>query len=65
MNNESLICNACGKTLDIFDIQNDFSLHRHIQYGSVHDGEVLNVRFCCDCMDKIISVCRISPVTEE
>ena len=57
-------CNVCGKTLDMWDKQEDFSIQRSLGYGTVHDGEELDIHLCCDCMDKLISSCKISPVKE-
>lgn len=55
-------CNICGEVLDEFDIQNDFSIDRKIGYGSEFDGDDLSISLCCDCMDRIIKSCKVSPV---
>ena len=39
-------------------------MHRHIGYGSVHDGDIVNLHLCCDCFDKIVDECKVSPVEE-
>ena len=57
-------CNKCGRILDDFDVNNDYSIHRKIGYGSGHDGELLELRLCSDCLDELIEACKISPVTE-
>jgi len=62
---KKLICNKCGKEFDVYDTQEDFSIHRsNIGYGSKHDGCDLELDLCCNCMDEIIDSCKISPVTD-
>ena len=58
------ICNRCGRELDFWDVQEDFTIDRHIGYGSVHDGDIVNLHLCCDCFDKIVDECKVSPVEE-
>lgn len=58
------ICNRCGRELDFWDVQEDFTIYRHIGYGSVHDGDIVNLHLCCDCFDKIVDECKVSPVEE-
>lgn len=58
-------CNKCGKEMDIFDLQEKFSLQRNIQYGSKYDGAYLDIDLCCNCMDELIDGCVISPVVDE
>ena len=58
------ICNLCGKTFDFLDEQENFSMRRLIGYGSRHDGEALSLDLCCDCMDKLIDRCVVSPVVD-
>lgn len=55
-------CNKCGKKLDMWDVQEDFSMERHLGYGSRYDGDHLDLDLCCECMDKIIEECAIPPV---
>lgn len=57
------ICNKCGKALDIFDKQEDFTIEKELGYGTIHDGSSLRLHLCCECMDKLISECKISPIT--
>ena len=52
----------CGKLMDYWDNQEGFSIYKHLGYGTSHDGEVLELDLCCDCMDEIIDRCQISPV---
>ncbi len=58
-------CNRCGKKLDLFDLQQDFIIHTRIGYGSVHDGDDVHYRLCCDCFDALIRECKISPIIKE
>lgn len=61
---ETTFCNMCGKPLDFWDVQEDFSLHRHLGYGTKNDGSVLDLHLCCDCLDKIVDKCNISPIID-
>ena len=61
---QNLICNHCGKELDFFDLQNDFSIHKRIGYGSVHRGDDVHMRLCSDCFDKLVEECEVSPIEE-
>lgn len=55
-------CNMCGKSFDLWDDQEDFSIHKRvIGYGSKHDGEALRLNLCCGCMDELIKSCKIYP----
>lgn len=58
------ICNLCGKTFDFLDEQENFSIYTRIGYGSKYDGEQLKLDLCCECMDNVIGLCVISPVSE-
>jgi len=60
-------CNFCGKVLDVWDEQNDFSaLKEEIQYGSKYDLSKLKVRLCNDCFDLLMDTfrdkCCIDPI---
>ena len=59
-----IVCNMCGKEFDIWDKQEDFSIHKKCGYGTKYDGETLNLDICCDCMEQIIGACRVSPIEE-
>lgn len=61
---KELYCNKCGKKMDMWDIQENFSIQRNLGYGSKYDGDDLDLDLCCDCMDKLIESCMISPVTD-
>lgn len=62
------VCNICGLELDYFDIKEDFSLVKDIGYGSIHDGEHLNLHMCCSCFDKVMDIisplCIHNPISE-
>lgn len=61
---KEIICNKCGKKFDMWDTQEDFSIYRHCGYGSQYDGSELELDLCCDCMDKLIAECAISPIKD-
>lgn len=61
---QNLICNHCGKELDFFDLQNDFSIHKRIGYGSVYDGDDVHMRLCSECFDELVEDCEVSPIEE-
>lgn len=58
-------CNKCGKELDFWDLQEDFSINKHIGYGSIYDLHVIDLHLCCNCMDELIGSCKISPIEGE
>ena len=57
-------CNICGRELDPFDLQQEFIIHRKIEYGSIHDGDIVDLQLCCDCFDDLVDECKISPIIE-
>lgn len=59
-----ITCNMCGKTFDFWDEQEGFSIEGMVGYGSKYDMCQLRLDLCCDCMDKIIDQCVISPVKD-
>lgn len=59
-----IYCNKCGRKFDLWDVQEDFSIKRELGYGTRYDGDKLNFRLCCDCMNELIESCAISPITE-
>ena len=61
---EKHFCNICGNELDEWDMQEDFSIFRHLGYGTCYDGETLSLQICCECMDKLIDACEVSPIME-
>lgn len=59
------ICNYCGKELDFYDFQGDFTIHKQqIEYGSIHDGDSVHLQLCCDCFDKLVEDCKVNPIDE-
>lgn len=56
VNKDSNVCNVCGSELDFWDQLEDFGLHKRIGYGSIHDGEKIDLRLCCKCFDKYITL---------
>lgn len=64
MEDKRRVCNLCGKEFDLWDDSLDIHIRRDIGYGSEHDGERLDMRVCCECLDKLISACKVSPVKE-
>lgn len=64
MTQDKRTCNLCGKELDIWDKQEDFSLHRHLGYGTKYDESYLDIQICCDCMEKLIDDCVVSPISD-
>ena len=61
---EAKVCNMCGKELDFFDLQQDFTIHKQVCYGSIHDGDHVNLQLCCECFDKAVADCKVSPIEE-
>lgn len=59
-------CNCCGKEFDMWDEQEDFSMKRHVGYGSKFDGCVIDIDLCCNCFDGVledlIPKCEINPI---
>ena len=56
-------CNICGSKMDFWDVQEDYTIHTTAGYGSKYDEEEIELHICCDCMDKIIDQCKITPIT--
>jgi len=59
---DKVCCNMCGKELDVFDMDNDYSMAKKIGYGSVHDGDDIKLNLCSNCLDNLISMCKITPL---
>lgn len=64
MKEVTYICNMCGKKFDEFDVNNGCALWVHPKFGSKYDMSRVKADFCIDCMDKLIDMCKISPVVE-
>lgn len=58
-------CNKCGKQFDLWDFQEGFSITQTLGYGTKYDGDSLDIHLCCDCMEKIIDACIISPIKKK
>lgn len=58
------LCNVCGKELDFFDRQANLVIHKRMTYGSMYDGGTVHLRLCCDCFDKLVLECKVSPIVE-
>lgn len=61
---ESIFCNKCGKMFSILDEQQPSCMCGKLGYGSVHDGDMLDLHLCCDCLDELIESCAITPVSD-
>lgn len=59
---KKIICNKCGKEFDCWDEQEGFSIHSYCGYGTKYDGDKLDLDLCCDCMEKLIDECVVSPI---
>lgn len=46
-------CNKCGKEMDIWDRQENFSINRRCGYGTKYDGFGIQLNLCCDCMEEL------------
>lgn len=64
MTRNETYCNLCGKKLDTWDKQEEFAIYRLLGYGTRYDGEFLELDLCCECMDKLIEMCAISPIVD-
>ena len=58
-------CNLCGKQLDELDLREDFTIHTTAGYGSKYDMSRIDLRLCCDCFDRLVDECALSPVIGE
>lgn len=59
---KEITCNKCGKKFDFWDTQEEFSINTQLGYGTKYDGSYLELDLCCDCMEKLIDECVISPI---
>lgn len=57
-------CNICGKAFDDFDSIGNNKIHKKMSYGSKYDGDYVAIDICCECMDKLIDSCKISPIEQ-
>ena len=61
MNIDDAVCNRCGRSLDFWDKQEDFSIIKKLGYGTKYDGQRLRYRVCCSCIEDLIFECVICP----
>lgn len=61
---KKMYCNKCGKEMDFWDKQEEFSIHTHCGYGTKFDGSHLELDLCCDCMEELADSCKIPPVAD-
>lgn len=38
--------------------------NRKIEYGSIFDGDIVDMQLCCDCFDDLVNECKVSPIIE-
>lgn len=62
---ETAFCTLCGKAMDEFDENQNLTIHTRLGYGSVHDGDLVHIRLCCDCIDSLIDDCVLDPFEAE
>lgn len=65
MTKKEMYCNLCGSRFGFYDEQAEFSIHKHIGYGSKNDGAYVELDICCNCMDALIERCAIRPIEVE
>lgn len=57
------LCNLCGKELGEYD---DFGVSYEFGYGSINDGDKMDLDLCCECLDKVtehlINSCKLNPI---
>ena len=49
----------CGKKFKLHDKFADLHFEKQIGYGSVHDGENLDLYLCCECFDRLADVLNL------
>lgn len=55
-------CNGCGRELDFWDLQQNFTIHKRVEYGSIYDGSLVDLRLCCECFDSLVQACKLPPI---
>ena len=63
--NKEIVCNKCGKKFDIWDVQENFSINTLLGYGTKYDGDKLELHLCCNCIEKLVDECVVSPIKED
>ncbi len=61
----SRVCNICGRKFDMYDANEDYNITWDLGYGTKYDGKYLDLHICCDCMEKLIDNCKVSPIAEQ
>lgn len=62
---KTIRCNKCGKEFDLWDEQEAYSIYKEqLGYGTKYDGDELHLDLCCDCMERLIDECVITPVLD-
>lgn len=60
------LCNRCGKSLDVLDLNAKFGFDCLIGYGSKYDMKRIKASLCIDCfdtmVDQIVKEFKISPL---
>ena len=62
---EEVVCNVCGTPLTFYDLQTDLGIQATPGYGSEYDGEAISLSMCCDCFDRLVRSCAISPIKNQ
>lgn len=60
---QGTICNMCGHELDEFDHGQSFTIRGPIGYGSIHDGDSVDLNLCSGCFDQLVEQCAVNPIT--
>lgn len=58
------LCNMCGKEMDAIDERSGGRFYKLLGYGSKYDGDTLELDICCSCLDRLVDMCKISPIKE-
>lgn len=63
--NQVCECSMCKGDLDVYD---DFKIKHLIGFGSVRDGDTLDLKLCNSCLDSLVDFlvekCETTPVKE-
>ena len=64
-----MVCNICGKELDMYEEENTGKIKIPFHYGSKYDGRVMKLSLCSACYDSvadcIINHSKIIPEFED
>lgn len=57
------VCNMCGATLSIVDEIEDYSIIKDpLGFGTIYDGNKLDLHICSSCLEKLIQACALPPI---